>query len=257
MYCTDFQICNYGSDLCHVPSNSDAINSNFIEMRRQLEIPINSIVEGKLGKKLFDDLFSYLSGFPFTSDICNLDLELEAVMLKLFNFVYDIQAGLDVRQTRSKCYYNVSTQIMENIYEELFSKLERQVYNLDLIQRAMQMSGTIVESLSRHQFSSVCTKPLTQLQNCGHCSGYSKFKPCLFYCINLLRGCFADVADIHEEFRLLTKALSDIPDDILPTFRPTTFIQDSLRHLIDLVRDLWSRNLKDEVSVLSHSACIK
>lgn len=242
-------------------SLSDAIHSNFIEMRRQLEISINSIVQDEKRKlnNLFDDFFSYLSGFPFTSDICSLDQELQAVMVKLFNFVYEIQldGGRNLQTSHAECYYNVSIQIMENIFEELFIKLERQVYNLDLIQRAMQMSGTIVESISHHQFSHVCTKPLTQLQNCGHCSGYSKFKPCLFYCINLLRGCFADIADVHQEFRLLTKALSDIPDDILPTFRPTTFIQDSLGYLIDLVQDLKGKNLIEDVSVLSHSACIK
>lgn len=242
-------------------SLSDAIHSNFIEMRRQLEININSIMDETLRQDLFDKFFSYLSGFPFTSDICSLNQELEEVMVELFNFVYDIQliknGGRSLQKSHRECYYNVSTEIMENVYEELFIKLERQVYNLDLIQRAMQLSGTIIESLSHHQFSHECTKPLTQLQNCGHCSGYSKFKPCLFYCINLLRGCFADIADVHQEFRLLTKALSDIPDDILPTFRPTTFIQDSLRHLIYLVQDLWERDLNDLVSVLSNSACIK
>lgn len=153
-----------------------------------------------------------------------------------------------MRGSHSECYHNVSTQIMENFYEELFNKLERQLYNLDLIYRSMQISGTVLDRIKQHQFSPACTKPLTQLQNCGHCSGYSKFKPCLFYCINLLRGCFADIADIHYEFQLLTKALSDIPDDILPTFQPTTFIQESLHILIDLVRVLSQRNLKDEVS---------
>ena len=229
--------------------------SNFLETRRQLESPINSVLHQKMPKKMFNDFFSYLSSFAITSDLCDLSLELNAIMLKLFTHVYEgqqdqdkLEADEDLRQTHPQCYRNVSMQIMENFYNDLFNKLERQLYNLDLIYRAMEMSETVLERLKTHQFSSECIKPMTQLQNCGQCSGFYTFKPCLFYCINVFRGCLADVVDIHDEFRLMTKALSDIPDDILPTFQPSVFIGNSLHLFIDLAEDLMARDLRKEVS---------
>ena len=236
---------------CEVLSlHADAMYSNFIEIRRQLEIPINHQLDGKLPSDLFDDFFSYLSSFSVTSDLCDLSLELEAIMLKLFTFVYDAQYGENLSRVHAyaECYENVSMHIMTSHYNRLFVALERQMYNLDLIFRAMHSSETIVQRLKKHRFSSVCTKPLTQLQNCGHCTGYAGFKPCLFYCLNVFKGCFADVADVAREFQLLTKALSDIPDDILGTFQPERFIGDSLAYFIQLTEDLTSRDLKREVS---------
>ena len=229
--------------------------SNFRETRRQLEGPINNILHEKMPKKLFNDFFSYLSSFAITSDLCDLSEELNAIMLKLFTLVYEgkqeeVQEEPQresLRQMHPQCYKNVSTQIMESFYNELFNKLERQLYNLDLIYRAMELSEIVLERLKTHQFSPECTKPMTQLQNCGQCTGYFKFKPCLFYCINVFRGCLADVADIHEEFQLLTKALSDIPDDILPTFQPNVFIANSLHLFIELATDLMDRDLRREV----------
>ena len=223
--------------------------TNFIEIRRQLEIPIRTQLDNEMPEDLFSDFFQYLSSFSVVSDLCDLPLELNAIMSKIFDFIYDFQPGESLRETHSKCYQNVSVQLMSETYERLFNGLERQMYNLDLIFRSMQMSEIVLERLKRHRFSTECTKPLTQLFNCAQCTGYFLFKPCLFYCMNVFRGCFADIADLHKEFRLMTKALSDIPDYILGTFQPDIFIKDSLTHFINLVDDLKSRDLQFEVRV--------
>lgn len=222
--------------------------SNIVEIRRQFEIPVNTQLGGKMPSDLFDDFFTYLSSFSITSNLCDLPLELEAIVMKLFTFVYNGQSGEDLSQVHAECYENASMHIMASHYNRLFVSLERQMYNLDLIFRAMHISETIIHRIKRHRFSSVCAKPLTQLQNCGQCTGYLKFKPCLFYCLNVFKGCLADVADVHREFQLLTKALSDIPDDILGTFQPDRFIGDSLLHFIELTEDLTTRDIKTEVS---------
>ena len=223
--------------------------SNFVEIKRQLEIPVRNLLDNKMPEDLFRDFFQYLSSFSVVSDLCVLPLELTAVTSKIFDVVYDAQPGESLRETHTTCYQNVSTQLMSETYERLFNGLERQLYNLDLIFRAMQISETVLEGLKRHRFATECTKPLTQMFNCAQCTGYFLFKPCLFYCMNVLRGCFADVADVHKDFQLMTKALSDIPDDILGTFQPEVFIKDSLTHFVNLVEDLRALDLKSEVRV--------
>ena len=233
--------------------SADAMYSNFVEVRRQLEIPIRNLLDDKFPQDLFDDFFSFLSSFSVTSDICDLPLQLNAIMSKIFNFIYDGQSGINLRETHTECYRNVSVHILSDTYERIFSRLERQVYNLDLIFRAMQMTEVVLESLKQHRISSVCTKPLIQLQSCAKCTGYHTFKPCLFYCMNVLRGCFADVSDISREFRLMTKALSDIPDDILGTFHPEVFIKESLTYFIQLTEALTRKDLKAEVGIMDSS----
>ena len=221
--------------------------SNFLEVRRQLEIPVRNRLDNKMPEDLFTELFQYLSSFSVVSDLCDLPLELTDIMSKIFDVVYDSQPGASLRETHIECYQNVSIQLMSETYERLFSGLERQMYNLDLIFRAMQTSEIVLERLKKYRFATECSKSLTQLSNCAQCTGYYRFKPCLFYCMNVLRGCFADVADVHQEFRLMTKALSDIPDDILGTFQPEIFIKDSLIHFVHLIEDLRAWDLKSEV----------
>ena len=228
--------------------SADAVYSNFKEIRRQLEIPVKILLDDKMPEDLFDNFFTYLSSFSVTSDLCDLPLHLTAIMSRVFDFIHDAQSGVSLRDVRTECYLNVSVQLMSETYERLFAGLERQLYNLDLIFRAMKISEFTLQRLKEHRFSAECTKPLTQLYNCGQCTGYFTFKPCLFYCMNVLRGCFSDVADIHKDFRLMTKALSDVPDSILGTFQPEVFIKDSLIHFVNLVEDLKERNLKSEVS---------
>jgi hypothetical protein len=228
-----------------------AMYSNFLEIRRQLEIPVKNLLDNKMPEDLFKDFFQYLSSLSVVSDLCDLPLELTAVMSKIFDFVYNAQPGESLRETHTTCYQNVSAQLMSETYERLFNGLERQLYNLDLVFRAMQISETVLERLKRHRFATECTKPLTQMFNCAQCTGYFLFKPCLFYCMNVLRGCFADIADVHKDFQLMTKALSDIPDDILGTFQPEVFIKDSLTHFVNLVQDLRALDLKSEI----YTAC--
>ena len=218
-------------------------------MRRWLEIPINDLFDGKLEEGFFNDFFGYLNSFLVQSDLCELPQQLKLVMVKLFDFAYEAQQGdRRLRFSHGECYRNVSMQIMESVFRELFNKLERQLYNLDLIFRAMQISETVIEKIKQHHFSPECTKPLTQVQYCGKCTGFYRFKPCLFYCMNVFRGCFADIADVQKEFQLMTRALSDIPDEVLPMFQPAAFIQESLHYFVDLATDLRERDLKAEVS---------
>lgn len=48
-----------------------------------------------------------------------------------------------------------------------------------------------------------CSSALTRMNQCNICSGQNPYaKPCLNYCINVLKGCFSEIAEIDPQFNL-------------------------------------------------------
>ena len=224
------------------------MHSNFVEIERVLTISINEELDNKLPIKFFEDFFSYLNAFLFEADICQLPSQLKTITNKIFDFVYNAQQGKNLRSSHPTCYRNVSEQMMEPFHDQLFNGLERPLYNIDLIFKAMKHSETLVKRIRSFHISSECIKPFTQLQYCAKCTGYFNFKPCLHFCLNVFRGCFADIADLYDDFQLMIRTLRDVPSDIFPSFRPQVFVRQSLQGFIDLARYLRARNLRTEVS---------
>ena len=223
------------------------MGSIFSEVQRQLETHVRLELDNKLPINFFQEFFDYLSRFLITSELCDLSRHVETVTHKLFNFIYSTQGGNDLH---SNCFLNVSTEIMAPFHEGLLTGLQRQLYNVDLIFRAFRLAESVAKKIQHHKFAPECLQPLTQVRYCAYCTGYYKFKPCLFFCLNVFRGCFADIADLYRDYQRMVNALSVVQLEILPTLQPATFIAGSLHYLVELAKDLKQRNIQKEVSLI-------
>lgn len=48
-----------------------------------------------------------------------------------------------------------------------------------------------------------CTRAIMKLMYCPHCRGMSSVKPCNNYCLNVVKGCLANQADLSTEWKYL------------------------------------------------------
>lgn len=48
-----------------------------------------------------------------------------------------------------------------------------------------------------------CTRAIMKLMYCPHCRGMSSVKPCNNYCLNVVKGCLANQADLNTEWKYL------------------------------------------------------
>lgn len=48
-----------------------------------------------------------------------------------------------------------------------------------------------------------CTRAIMKLMYCPHCRGMSSVKPCSNYCLNVVKGCLANQADLNTEWKYL------------------------------------------------------
>uniref|UniRef100_A0A667YJL7 Glypican 5c n=1 Tax=Myripristis murdjan TaxID=586833 RepID=A0A667YJL7_9TELE len=67
------------------------------------------------------------------------------------------------------------------------------------------MNATEHVSLSRE-----CVRGLVKMVYCSHCRGLTLIKPCVGYCLNVLRGCLASVAELDQPWRRYTSLLEQL-----------------------------------------------
>lgn len=48
-----------------------------------------------------------------------------------------------------------------------------------------------------------CTRAIMKLMYCPHCRGMSSVRPCNNYCLNVVKGCLANQADLNTEWKYL------------------------------------------------------
>ncbi len=218
------------------------------EVQRQLEIEVGQVT-GHFLEGDFEELFSYLLQFVFHFDFCPLESHLQAHARMLFRLTYHMQGGKNYSTPEEmECFENVSISFVQPYVNKLKDLLEVQLSDLKLFMDSIKMAEEVAKAVQGHTFSPECVDSLMRLKYCAYCGGFVLFKPCLFFCINTLRGCMADVADIHEEFGGFVKALKTFAWELVPQLEPQGFIGSSLNVFVKLARDLKFTNLKSLVS---------
>lgn len=71
--------------------------------------------------------------------------------------------------------------------------------------------GTEVMNATEHvSFTKECLRGLTKMQYCSHCRGLTLIKPCVGYCLNVMRGCLASVAELDGPWRRYVAVLEEL-----------------------------------------------
>ncbi|XP_051943898.1 glypican-5 isoform X2 [Hippocampus zosterae] len=55
-----------------------------------------------------------------------------------------------------------------------------------------------------------CLKGLVKMVYCSHCRGLTLIKPCVGYCLNVMRGCLASISELDQPWRRYTNLLEQL-----------------------------------------------
>lgn len=222
----------------------------FYEIHRQLVIEVNETLDDGLPLGVFANFFTSLSRFVFYPNMCPLRSQLAEQLHVLFEVVYNIQGGADLSSDpeRHECFRNISAIYVAMYQDVILIPLERQLADLKLLVDSLQAAENIMKTVRRHSFSPHCVNTLARLKYCAYCGGYIRFKPCLYFCMNSLRGCLADIADLHEDFNVFLGKLTMFARELAPQLQPEAFIGNSLHHITRFASDMKSLDLKSLVS---------
>lgn len=62
--------------------------------------------------------------------------------------------------------------------------------------QALHLGVEVINTTDHLVFSRECRKALLRMQYCPHCHGFTLSKPCMGYCLNVMRGCLASMAEV-------------------------------------------------------------
>ncbi|KAM8839525.1 glypican-1b [Synchiropus picturatus] len=74
------------------------------------------------------------------------------------------------------------------------------------------VSGEVVRKVSQVQLSPPCMRAIMRMTYCPHCRGVPSARPCVNYCINVMKGCLANQADLNSEWRHLAETMIQVAE---------------------------------------------
>ncbi|XP_078065375.1 glypican-1-like [Mustelus asterias] len=78
--------------------------------------------------------------------------------------------------------------------------------------RSLSLGTDVVKKVSQVPPSPECVRAMMRLMYCPHCRSMASVKPCNNYCLNVLKGCLANQADLDTEWRNLVDSMIQVAD---------------------------------------------
>lgn len=75
---------------------------------------------------------------------------------------------------------------------------------------ALEEGVEVMNATEHVSLSKECVKGLVKMVYCSHCRGLTLIKPCVGYCLNVMRGCLAGVSELDHSWRRYTILLEQL-----------------------------------------------
>ncbi|XP_049888516.1 glypican-5 isoform X2 [Epinephelus moara] len=75
---------------------------------------------------------------------------------------------------------------------------------------ALEEGLEVMNATEHVSMSKECVKSLVKMVYCSHCRGLTLIKPCVGYCLNVMRGCLASVSELDQPWRRYTSLLEQL-----------------------------------------------
>ncbi|KAL1021686.1 hypothetical protein UPYG_G00016540 [Umbra pygmaea] len=76
--------------------------------------------------------------------------------------------------------------------------------------QALHLGIEVINTTDHLAFSRDCRRALLRMQYCPHCQGLTQSKPCMGYCLNVVRGCLASMAEVDAHWREFVRSLEGL-----------------------------------------------
>ncbi|KAG7524261.1 glypican-5-like isoform X1 [Solea senegalensis] len=75
---------------------------------------------------------------------------------------------------------------------------------------ALEEGLEVMNATEHISLTKECVKGLVKMVYCSHCRGLTLIKPCVGYCLNVMRGCLASVSELDQSWRRYTSLLEQL-----------------------------------------------
>ncbi|KAJ7412512.1 glypican-5 isoform X1 [Willisornis vidua] len=140
----------------------------------------------------------------------------------LFPLVYNhvINPGLtDISMEYVECLRMARRVIkpFDNVPKKAIGQMGRSLLSSRTLQ-ALNLGIEVINTTDHMRFSKDCSRALLRMQYCPHCQGLLQSKPCMGYCLNIIRGCLADIAEVDLHWQRYIQSLEELSSAMSGTY---------------------------------------
>ncbi|XP_036951564.1 glypican-5a isoform X1 [Acanthopagrus latus] len=177
------------------------LQESYRNMADQAEVPV---------RELFTDIGLFLLGSEL-----NVDDLVQRFFDALFPLVYNhlINPGLsDISPGYAECVRSSSRDVRPfgGAPGILADQITRSGVSGKLLLQALHLGIEVINTTDHLQLSRECRRALLKMHYCPHCQGLTQSKPCMGYCLNVMRGCLASMAEIDAHWREFVRSLEGL-----------------------------------------------
>uniref|UniRef100_A0A663MKB1 Glypican 5 n=1 Tax=Athene cunicularia TaxID=194338 RepID=A0A663MKB1_ATHCN len=168
------------------------------------------------------EFFTDVGLFIFGADI-STEESVNRFFDTLFPVVYNhvINPGLtDISLEYAECLQMVRRDIRPfgNIPRKAIGQMGRTLLPSRTFLQALNLGIEVINTTDHLHFSKDCSRALLRMQYCPHCQGLTLSKPCMGYCLNVIRGCLANVAEVDLHWRGYIQSLEELSSAMSGTY---------------------------------------
>ncbi|XP_061083142.1 glypican-6-like isoform X1 [Conger conger] len=187
----------------------------FLELLENTEKSLNDMFVRTYGKlymqnsEVFQDLFTELKRY-YTGGNVNLEEMLNDFWARLLERMFQL---LNSQYHFSEDYLECISKYTDQLkpFGDVPRKLKAQVTRAFIAARTfvqgLMVGREVANRVSRVSFSPSCIRALTKMLYCPFCRNLPLAKPCGNYCLNVMKGCLANQADLDPEWNLFIDAM--------------------------------------------------
>uniref|UniRef100_A0A8C1LXH1 Glypican 6b n=1 Tax=Cyprinus carpio TaxID=7962 RepID=A0A8C1LXH1_CYPCA len=180
----------------------------FLELLENTERSLNEMFLRTYGKpylqnaEVFQGLFAELKRY-YTGGNVNLEEMLNDFWMRLLERMFQL---LNSQYVITEDYLECIGKYMEQLkpFGDVPKKLKSQVTRAFIAARTfvqgLVVGREVANRVSKVTMSSACVSGFTKMLYCSYCQGLFTLKPCNNYCLNVMKGCLANQADLDPEW---------------------------------------------------------
>ncbi|XP_028315792.1 glypican-4 isoform X2 [Gouania willdenowi] len=195
----------------------DHFDKFFRELLKNAQVSLHSMFVRTYGmmyvqnSELFKDFFESLTRYYLSgSAAVNLDSMLSdfwADLLERMFRLVNVQYEFDDAYMECVSQHTEQLQPFGDVPRKLRIQLTRAFIAARTFVRGLKLMPEVVNKVSTVNASPNCVRAATKMLYCPYCSGQVAVKPCQNYCLNVMRGCLANQADLDTEWNNFLDAM--------------------------------------------------
>ncbi|CAN9514725.1 unnamed protein product [Ophioblennius macclurei] len=232
----------------------DHFDKFFRELLKKAEVSLHNMFVRTYGMmyvqnaELFKNFFQSLTRYYVSgSSAVNLDYTLSDFWAELLERMFRL---VNVQYEFSDSYMDCVSRHTEQLQpfgdvpRKLRIQLTRAFIAARTFTRGLGLMPQVVNKVSTVSASPSCVRAAMKMLYCPYCSGQVALKPCQNYCLNVMRGCLANQADLDTEWNNFLDAMISLAERLEGPFNFESIVEPIDVKLSDAIMNMQENSMQ-------------